>query len=57
MNIANTLNEILSEHELAFPNEVKAEEISSIQRELVKLMHQWNQLRHGECLEMTFKTA
>lgn len=57
MNIANMLNEILSEHELAFPKEVKAEEISSIQRELAKLMHQWNQLQHGEYLEMTFKTA
>lgn len=55
MNIVKTLNDVLSENELAFPREVKAEEISSIQEELAKLMQQWNQLQHGECLEMFFE--
>lgn len=52
IDISKTLESILQENGLSFPQEVKGERVISMQRELVDLMDKWNSVQSGEALEM-----
>ncbi len=55
MDISKMLEDILDDNGLSFPEKVKKEKITSIQKELVDLMVQWNKLQSGQSLEMVFE--
>lgn len=52
MDIPKTLNDILEENGLSFPEKVTAEKIISMKKELALLMTQWNALQGNQTLEM-----
>jgi len=55
MDVSGTLEQILEEHGLSFPNKAEKEKITSMQKELKLLMFKWNQLPNNETLEMIFE--
>jgi len=52
MDISKTLESILKENELSFPEKVSAAKIISIQEELANLMSKWNELDGGQELKL-----
>ena len=52
MDISKSLNEILTENNLSFPEKVTAEKILLMKKELAVLMVKWKGLQYNQTLEM-----